>query len=68
LYLSIGMHAGWIFWLKFYGVVTTARPGANTWFWGTSKLIDGWLALIVLSSVLVLLWFSGKTSERAYAG
>ncbi len=49
LYFSIGLHAGWIFWLKFYGAITSAVPGASEWLWGTQKLIDGWLALAVLA-------------------
>ena len=46
LYFSIGLHAGWIFWLKTYGAFTTSAPHAATWFWGTGKMIDGWLALV----------------------
>ena len=46
LYFSIGLHAGWIFWLKTYGAFTTGAPHAATWFWGTGKMIDGWLALV----------------------
>ena len=57
LYFSIGMHAGWIFWLKTYGAFTTTAPRAATWFWGTGKLIDGWLALIVLAVMLVVVRF-----------
>ncbi len=65
LYFSIGLHAGWIFWLKTYGAFTTAPPSAATWFWGTGKMIDGWLALIVLVAVLVLFKFLpfGRKSE-----
>ena len=48
LYFSIGLHAGWIFWLKSYGFLTTAASGASVWFWGTGKLIDGWLAFFIL--------------------
>ena len=57
LYFSIGLHAGWIFWLKSYGFLTRDAANANTnvWFWGTSKLIDGWLALIVLAFVSLFL-------------
>jgi len=55
LYFSIGLHAGWIFWLKSYGFLTRDAANANTWFWGTSKLIDGWIALIVLAFVSLLL-------------
>lgn len=53
LYFSIGLHAGWIFWLKVYGALTTTALHAPTWFFGTSKMIDGWLALIVLIATLV---------------
>ena len=50
--LSIGIHAGWIFWLKFYGFLTRAVPGTDTVFWGTRKLVDGWLAFVALVVVL----------------
>ncbi len=53
LYFSFGLHGGWIFWLKSYGLLTRKAEGASDWFWGTGKLIDGWLALTVL---IVLLW------------
>ena len=53
LYFSIGLHAGWIFWLKSYGVLTGEVPGANGWFWGGAKMIDGWMALLVLSPTLL---------------
>lgn len=49
---SIGIHAGWIFWLKFYGYATSAVDGADQWFWGTRKLVDGWLAFVALVLVL----------------
>jgi membrane protease YdiL (CAAX protease family) len=57
LWLGIGLHAGWIFWLKFSAVVTPVVPGARVWFWGSSQLIDGWLTLGALLLVLAL---SGK--------
>lgn len=53
LYFSFGLHAGWIFWLRFYGVVTQPLGDGSAWFWGTNRLTDGWLALIILSLVLV---------------
>jgi len=52
LHFSIGLHAGWIFWLKSYGWLTTESAGASVWFWGTRKLVDGWLALPALVIVL----------------
>jgi CAAX protease family protein len=57
LYFSIGLHAGWVFWLKTYGVFTAIPPHASTWFWGTGKMVDGWLTLMVLVAVLVLFKF-----------
>ena len=48
LFFSIGLHAGWIFWLKSYGFITQEHTGAKVWFWGSGKLTDGWLALIIL--------------------
>jgi len=55
LYFSIGLHAGWIFWLKFYGFLTREAANASAWFWGTNRLIDGWLALIDLALVSLIL-------------
>lgn len=49
---SVGIHAGWIFWLKFYGFATASVEGADAWFWGTRKLVDGWLAFVALVVVL----------------
>jgi membrane protease YdiL (CAAX protease family) len=53
LFCSIGIHAGWIFWLKFFSYVTAPVAGASAWWWGTEKLIDGWMALLILSLSLV---------------
>jgi uncharacterized protein len=55
LYFSIGLHAGWIFWLKSYGVLTNSVVDANVWLFGTRKMIDGWLACGVLIATLIVL-------------
>jgi membrane protease YdiL (CAAX protease family) len=54
LYFSIGLHAGWIFWLKSYGIFTREVSGANAWIWGGAKLIDGWVASLVLAPTLIV--------------
>jgi len=54
LYFSIGLHAGWIFWLKIFGTFTADVPRAAIWFWGTGKMIDGWLAFFVLALTLAV--------------
>ncbi|MBI4663194.1 MAG: CPBP family intramembrane metalloprotease [Verrucomicrobia bacterium] len=53
LYYPIGLHAGWIFWLKTYGFLSLEMPGTARWFWGTGRLVDGCLASAVLASLLV---------------
>lgn len=55
LFLSIGLHAGWIFWLKSYRFVSVPVRGEATWIWGTDELIDGWLSLLVLIGVLFVI-------------
>jgi membrane protease YdiL (CAAX protease family) len=52
LYASMGIHAGWIFWLKSYGPLTSAAPGADGRIWGSDRLVDGWFAFAMLVLVL----------------
>ena len=54
LSFSFGLHAGWIFWVKFYDIVTVAYSDANGWWWGTGKMaiVNGWLALPILAASL----------------
>jgi uncharacterized protein len=52
LYFSIGLHAGWIFWLKSHQFLFA--PHFHSVFWGTDALIDGWLSFLVLTAVFVL--------------
>jgi membrane protease YdiL (CAAX protease family) len=63
LYFSIGLHAGWIFWLKSYKLVTQPAPGASPALWGTDKLVDGWLALVVLGVVFCVISRIGQTVD-----
>lgn len=64
---SIGLHAGWIFWGKSYAFLTTAPQGISTWFWGSAKLIDGWLALPLLL-MLVPFVVRLRTPESSNSG
>jgi membrane protease YdiL (CAAX protease family) len=68
---SIGIHAGWIFWLKFYGFATRRAEGVDPWFWGTGKLVDGWLAFAAIVVVLTIVLMTRRTMglpERRVAG
>ena len=56
LYFSIGLHAGWVCWMKFYASVTVGlRITDHSWLWGSRKLTDSWLALAMLLLTLCLL-------------
>jgi hypothetical protein len=65
LFFSIGLHAGWIFWLKFYGILTVAAAFANPSIWGTDSLVDGWLALPVLGGVFCIVSRMKSAAEPA---
>jgi membrane protease YdiL (CAAX protease family) len=52
LWLGIGLHAGWIFWLKAYGAISVPVSDSRNLWVGTSKLIDGWIVPLLL----VLTW------------
>lgn len=54
LYFPIGLHAGWIFWLKSYRFLFQQSAPLQS-FWGTDNLIDGWLSFIVLAMIFGLL-------------
>lgn len=49
---SVGLHSAWIFWLKLYGFLTVSDTDTISWFWGSTKMIDGWLAFLVLVGTL----------------
>jgi hypothetical protein len=68
LFLSIGLHAGWIFWLSAYRLLTQERPGAPRTIWGSDKLIDGWLPFFILGTVLAGLWRAGSSAAGANSG
>lgn len=60
LWMSMGMHAGWIFWLKAYGTLTLPVAERTSLLWGTHKLYDGWVTSGVLVIVMaVLAWRIG---------
>lgn len=54
LYFSLGLHTGWIFWLKLSKTVLVHRSIANTTIHGTASMIDGWLATGALIMALIL--------------
>ena len=65
LYFSIGLHAGWIFWIKAYAIVSGPAPQANLWLWGSGSMaiVNGWIAVPVL--LLTLLVFVNLIPRKA---
>ena len=63
LHFSIGLHMGWIFWVKVYAILTMHTLTADKWWWGSGRMaiVNGWIALPVL--VATLLAFVWKTSN-----
>jgi membrane protease YdiL (CAAX protease family) len=57
LYFSIGLHIGWVFILKIFVSLTIQSPTASIAFWGSDKMIDGWLAFLVLILTMVVFIF-----------
>ncbi len=64
LYFSIGLHIGWIFCLKTYGGLTAPVAPVPSWFYGSGKLIDGWLAFFVMVALLAGCLFWLPKSDR----
>lgn len=66
LYFSIGLHMGWIFWVKAYAIVTALAPGANAWWWGSGRMaiVNGWVALPVLIATLLVFAKFGPTRQN----
>jgi membrane protease YdiL (CAAX protease family) len=54
IYLSLGLHAAFIFWTKTYAFILRAPPGSRSWLWGSNKFHDGWLPFLVLLCLLML--------------
>ena len=67
LYFSIGLHMGWIFWVKAYAIVTTMPPTADKWLWGSGRMaiVNGWVALpILFATFLVFVWKTSNIKTR----
>jgi membrane protease YdiL (CAAX protease family) len=60
LYFSIGLHTGWVFWLKLFGFVCVPEKAYNRWIWGSQSLTDGWFAVLALFAVGLVLWWRPK--------
>jgi membrane protease YdiL (CAAX protease family) len=60
LYLSIGLHAGWVFSGKMLFVVTNINRATPNWWFGHGKLLGSPISIAAVGSVLVLMVWVGK--------
>ena len=58
LHFSVGLHASLLLGLRSFGALTNASAKDSSAFWGSDKLIDGWIITIVL---LLLVLFIERT-------
>jgi hypothetical protein len=65
LYLPIGLHAGWILWLRLHRFLTVDPPGAASTWWGSRKMVDGWMVFVVMSAFVLLLWYWPQAKPAA---
>lgn len=66
LYFSIGLHMGWIFWVRAYAILTTMPHHADKWLWGSGRMaiVNGWIALpILIGTLLVFGWKTSNTQR-----
>ena len=65
LYFSMGLHGGWIFWVKFYGVVTAPVKDANAWIWGKDKPTDGMATLALLAVLWIVMALAKEKGSQS---
>jgi len=69
LYFSIAVHAGWVFVIKFDGMMITRTAVDKIWLWGASNIVGGaatWalLILIFISFKYGLTFFANRFNEK----
>jgi len=66
LHLPIGLHAGWVFWLKAHGLVSVPAAALATVDGRAPRLDEGWAACLVLTVALgAFLWWSRRQNPSA---
>jgi membrane protease YdiL (CAAX protease family) len=67
LHLPVGLHAGWIFWLKAYGLVSVSAAKVELIDGRPPRLDEGWPACFVLTMALAgfIWWFRRQPTPLA---
>lgn len=64
LYFPLGLHAGWVFWLKTFNALTVAGPEARGLLSISKNLYDGWLGLAVSVGAFAAVCFLTQTPRK----
>jgi membrane protease YdiL (CAAX protease family) len=65
LFFPLGLHAGWVFWLKTFNELTVAGPEAQGLLRISKILYDGWLGLAVSVGALAAVCFLTQAKPKA---
>ena len=57
LYFCLGLHAGWVFWLKTLNALTVAGPEAKGLLRLSKNFYDSWLGLVVSAGAFAIVCF-----------
>ena len=64
LYFSIGLHAGWIFWLKAFNLCSDPGSASKGLFKISKNLYDGWLGFAVSVAAFIAVCFLTERRPR----
>lgn len=64
LYFCLGLHAGWVFWLKTLNAFTVAGPEANGLLRLSKNLYDSWLGLAVSTGAFAVVCFLTERKQN----
>lgn len=67
LYFPVGLHGGWVFVLKIFDALTIQSPNSMNSFWGSAKMVDGWLAFLILIATLIVFKFLPLEKRPPYS-
>lgn len=68
IFLSLGLHAGFVFGVKAYGFLTEPAPLQSTLFWGTDRLVDSWAVLAGLGALGLWVHYRCSLVQRQQPG
>lgn len=62
LWVPIGLHTGWVFFIKSRGALTATVPGVGGAGWGESRVSAGWTGLAAVALAVIVFEWLGRGS------